>query len=401
MVGGDDGGVVFAEGFGGNGHGLHIFKIVVAHFVHLREVRVVVFDLRAALLEQLHNFEGRGLAEVVDVFFIGDTEDQQFRAVEAFLVAVQGFGDGIDDVIGHGSIDFAGQLDETSGEIVFAGFPGKIIRIDGNAVAAQTRTGIKRHEAERLGGGGVDDFPDVDVHARSQKFEFVDEGDVDAAKNIFEQLGHFRGARGADGNDFGDHLGVDGESGAAAGRIDAADDFGNLRQAILLVAGIFAFRGKGQEKVGGNIFAFDAGGDGAAQTAFFENREDQFFGGAGISGGFENDELAALQIGLNRDGGLFDVAEVRFAAFVERSRNTNEDGVGFLELGKIGGGAEVAAVDELLNFGLLDVLDVGFAGVEHGNFGGIGVKAGDFVAGFCEAQRQGQAHVTATDDRHF
>ncbi len=39
--------------------------------------------------------------------------------------------------------------------------------IDGNAVASQPRTGIERHESERLRAGGVDDLPDVDVETIS------------------------------------------------------------------------------------------------------------------------------------------------------------------------------------------------------------------------------------------
>ena len=66
----------------------------------------------------------------------------------------------------------------------------------------------------------------------------------------------------------------------------------------------------------------------------------------------------------------------------------DENRVDFFELGKIGSGAEMAAVDELLNFDLRNVIDVGFPVVKHGNLGRIGVKAGDFVAGFYEAQRQ-------------
>jgi hypothetical protein len=46
----------------------------------------------------------------------------------------------------------------------------------------------------------------------------------------------------------------------------------------------------------------------------------------------------------------------------------------------------MAAVYELLDFGLRDVLNVRFSGVEHAYFFGIGVEAGDLVAGFREAE---------------
>jgi hypothetical protein len=47
-------------------------------------------------------------------------------------------------------------------EVELLGFPGKIKRIDGYAVAAETGAGIEGLEAEGLGFGGVDDFVDVD-----------------------------------------------------------------------------------------------------------------------------------------------------------------------------------------------------------------------------------------------
>src|SRR5262249_54287715 len=50
VVGGDDGRVVLAEALRGQRHRLHVLKIVVAHLVQLREVRIVVVELSAALL---------------------------------------------------------------------------------------------------------------------------------------------------------------------------------------------------------------------------------------------------------------------------------------------------------------------------------------------------------------
>ena len=199
------------------------------------------------------------------------------------------------------------------------------------------------------------------AHAQAEHFQFVDQSDVHAAEDIFEQLGHFRGAGGADRNDARHDLGVKRHGGAAAGWIDAADDLGNLRQAELLVAGIFALGRKGQEEVAWNVFALGARGDGAAQTTLFENGKDKFLGGAGIGGGLENDELALLQVRLDGQGGIFDVAQIGLATLIERSGHADDDGVGVLETRKVGGGAEMLAVDELLDFGLRDVLDVRLA----------------------------------------
>ena len=85
---------------------------------------------------------------------------------------------------------------------------------------------------------------------------------------------------------------------------------------------------------------------------------------------------------MNGERGLLDVAQVRFTTFIERSWHADDNGVAFLELLEIGGGAEMFAIHELLNFGLLNVLNVGFAGIEHGDFFGIGIKTCNFVTRF-------------------
>ena len=93
-------------------------------------------------------------------------------------------------------------------------------------------------------------------------------------------------------------------------------------------------------------------GDGAAQAALFEDRQNEFFGGAWIGSGFEDDQLTFLQVRLDGDGGLLDVAQIGLAAFIQRSGNADDDAVALAQLFEIGGGAEMLAVDELLNFDL-------------------------------------------------
>src|ERR1700676_5023566 len=249
-------------------------------------------------------------------------------------------------------------------------------------MAAQAGTRIERHVSEGLGGGRIDNFPDIDIHAQAEHFQLVHQCDIYAAENILEQLGHFRGARGADRNDFSDHLAVKGERGARAGGIYTTNDFRDLRQAILLVAGIFALGRKGEEKIARDVFVLWTNRDFAVEAAFLEDGENELFGGARVGSRFQDDQLTLLQIGLNREGGLLHVAQIGFTAFIEGSRHADDDGVAFLELLEIGGGAEVFAIHKLLNLGLLNVLDVRFAGVEHGDFFRIGIETGNLVARF-------------------
>src|SRR5205823_284437 len=98
---------------------------------------------------------------IVNVFFIRDAKYEQLRAIQTFLLLVERRGYRFDHMVGHRSVYFACQLDESSRKVVFARLPRKIKRINWNAMPAQPRSGIKRHEAERLGGGRVNHFPDV------------------------------------------------------------------------------------------------------------------------------------------------------------------------------------------------------------------------------------------------
>ena len=226
-------------------------------------------------------------------------------------------------------------------------------------MAAEAGAGIKRHEAEGLGRGAVDDFPDVEIHAQAELLQLVHQRDVHAAEDVFEQLDHFGGARGADGNDVSRRSARRGPRRASAGRIDAANDFGNLREAELFVAGIFALRREGQDRNRWRYFRLRPVRDRAAQAALFENRQDQFFGGARIGGAFEHDQLIALQV--RRDGvrGLLDVAQVRLAALIERRGDADQDRVHVAQAGEIGCGVEALRVDVRSDFFGGNVLDVG------------------------------------------
>ena len=107
---------------------------------------------------------------------------------------------------------------------------------------AEAGPGIKRHEAERLGLGGGDGVPNVNVQRGINALQLVDERDVDAAKNIFQKLGGLGGAAVGDG-----HQGADGarinflRRRETRGRV-AADELGNVGDAALWIAGVFAFR---------------------------------------------------------------------------------------------------------------------------------------------------------------
>ncbi len=60
-------------------------------------------------------------------------------------------------------------------------------------MSADAGARVEGLEAERLGGRRLDHLPDIDAHGFADLLELVDQRDVHAAVDIFEQLGHLRG----------------------------------------------------------------------------------------------------------------------------------------------------------------------------------------------------------------
>ena len=174
-------------------------------------------------------------------------------------------------------------------------------------MAAEPRPRIEGHEAERFRGRRVDHFPDVDVHAQAELFELVDERDVDAAKDVFQKLGHFRGARGADRNDAAHHLAVERLRGTATRRIQSADDLRDLGQSVLLVARVFALGGKSEVEIANHVLVFLARGNGAAQTTSLQNGQDEVFGRTRIGCRLEDNQLSFLQVRIDGESGLLHI----------------------------------------------------------------------------------------------
>ena len=70
----------------------------------------------------------------------------------------------MDHMLRHLGVDLARQFNETCMLTILARFPCQIKRVDWDAMTAQTRSRIKRHEPKRFGFGGIDHFPYVDAH---------------------------------------------------------------------------------------------------------------------------------------------------------------------------------------------------------------------------------------------
>src|ERR1043166_2706923 len=95
------------------------------------------------------------------------------------------------NVLRHRGVDFTSQLDETRVLPILARLPGQIKRINGNAMPAAAGPGIEWHVAKWFRPGCSDHFPNINSHRAIDELEFVDQGYVHTAKNIFQQLRRF------------------------------------------------------------------------------------------------------------------------------------------------------------------------------------------------------------------
>jgi hypothetical protein len=212
-------------------------------------------------------------------------------------------------------------------------------------------------EPKRLCGGRFNHLPNVDAHSQAEKFQFVDQGDVYAAIDIFKKLGHFRYLRGRYRNSPVEDGSVESAGQFCCHRTEAADDLRNIASGDRVVAGIFAFGGERDEE--GLVFVLATRfGFKAERVVVLQNLYHYFFGCSRISGAFKNNELIWLQVRRQRLQRGGDIRHIRLAMLIERSRNTNDDGVHPSELGVISGGLETAAAGGL-NVGSGDTTDIG------------------------------------------
>src|SRR5476649_102246 len=156
----------------------------------------------------MHDVDGGRLAHIVDVSLIGYAEDVDAGAHQGLGMAVQSALYSVHDEVWHLAVDVPGQFDESRFDAGLLRLPRQVERVDGDTVAAEARTRIKRHEAEGLRGCGVDDFPDVDAHAVAHHGHFISQTDVNHTEGVFEELDHLGDRRVAYRHDVFERLGV-------------------------------------------------------------------------------------------------------------------------------------------------------------------------------------------------
>ena len=161
-----------------------------------------------------------------------------------------------------------------------------------------------------------------------------------------------------------------------------------------VVAGIFALGAEGDMYAGFIDIACDLE---AELVSGFEAWDDQLFGGAGVGGAFEDNELALFDVGSDGFDGFADVAEVGLVVVVERGGNADDDRVHLGNIGVVSGGAEAGFL-RLLDLLREDADNVGAAAVERLNLGRLDIEASDAKAFIAKEQGEGKADVAHADD---
>ena len=128
------------------------------------------------------------------------------------------------------------------------------------------------------------------------------------------------------------------------------------------------------------------------RIAGLEDGNQDFFGGAGIGGALQNDQLARAQVWSDGARRLLDVAEVGLMIAVQRRGDADDDGVHLGDLGVGGGGAEASGMS-LDDLAAGNARDVGVARVQRLDLAGIHVKAGDAETLLAEKQDQRQPNI--------
>lgn len=352
-----------------------------------RDVGVEVADFSALGLEQVHEFESGRLAHVIHIGFVSEAHEQDAAAFDGFAPLVEGLENAMDDVFRHGFINLSSELDEAGVNAVFAGLPGEVKGVDGNAMATEAGAGVKGGVAKGFGGGGADDFPDIKSHAIGHHFHLIDKTDVDGAIDVFEELGEFGDLGGADRDDFFADTGVKGDAGFQTGWGDTADEFGDVPGGESGVARVFALGGINDVE----ILADD-------ETTGGDTGDDFFLSGAGIGGAFEANDLAFTEVGEDRLQGLDHVAEVRLMVLGKRGGDANDDGVGLADTGEVAGWLEPPRGHLVGDGGRLNVFDVRFAIAKGSDFGFVHIKA-EGVKTLCgEVKNDGKTDVAKAYD---
>ena len=240
------------------------------------------------------------------------------------------------------------------------------------------------HVAERLGAGGVDGAPDVDVERGGEHRQLVDERDVHVPEGVLEQLDQLGLGRRAHGHDLVDERAVERLDAEPRRLVDARHHLGRVHEAPPGVAGVDALGRVPEEELAG------------PQPRLLEDRPHQLVGGPGVGRRLEDDERAGSQPAGEGRRRVLDVGQVGRA--VAQRRGHGDDGD--VEGSDVGGVAHrpVAGLQRAAELVVGDVGHVRAAGLQGGGALGGGLEPDHLEPDLDRPHGDGEAHVALADD---
>src|SRR3990167_587666 len=107
-------------------------------------------------------------------------------AFDGLAAVIEGVGDFLHDPMRHVVVYLTRELDKACVDAIFLGFPGQVEGVYRDAVASKAGAGGVGYEAERLGGGGLYYFMDIDTHFIGDDLEFIDQANIDGAVDVLK-----------------------------------------------------------------------------------------------------------------------------------------------------------------------------------------------------------------------
>ena len=145
--------------------------------------------------QNVNYLQCRAFTVIIDILFISNAENQNFRAVHRFLYFIQDFSCAVNAVFRHLIVNHHRAFNHRGMETVLSCFPRKIVWVKRNAVSAKTRTRVERLETIWFCFCRIHNFPHTDTHFIAQHGQLVYQTDVDIAVGIFQNLFHLCNCR--------------------------------------------------------------------------------------------------------------------------------------------------------------------------------------------------------------
>ena len=388
MVGGKDDAISRGKYLVAEFNALPVSAMLVRYFWN---IWIVVLHLRSLMRHKAHHFERGAFARIVDVWLVGDAQEEDRRAIHRLLMPVEGKGDFIHHAIGLKVIDLAGRIDHREVEVEPLGDILEVERIKWDAVSTNPRPRIESLEAIGLGFGCLDHFPDIDLHFPRKERKLIDERNVHEPVGVLEDLHHLGRARRAHGVQILDRLAIEREGNLLRLLPETSDNLRRIVSLVGFVAGIHTLGAKAEPE----IYPF------FHPRLALNDRFHELLGGGGIGRTLETDERPPMHVPANVDTCALDIAHIGLLELVQRRGHADDDGIALGDASKINGRRKVSLLHKPGKLRVIHVADVVATLVDRLGLLLALLKAQDRNPFARKAHRQGKAHVAEADNADF